>query len=142
MCEIMCEINYSAAIAAPGTARSVRFQHRNHKGSALPHLHGDIAPPCPMLHRAATRAGEPLAWRAVPHLRKELSAASQIRIASLEPPHLHRDRGSLSPWMPELPLKLVSHAIRLSPHWHICIGGLDSPRRGQRSPRLESGEVA
>ena len=143
---------------------SFTFQHGNHKGSPLPDLHGDTAPPCPMLHRAASRAGEPLAGLAVPHLRTELSATSQIRIAAL--PHLHRDRAfscrictlsrsptvecpfsvlllhSLPRWMPELPLKLVSHAILLSPYCHTAASGLDSPRHGLRSPRLESGEAA
>ena len=160
----ICEINYSAAISAPGSARSFLHVSAWEPGSPLPDLHGDTAPPCPMLHRAASRAGEPLAGLAVPHLRTELSATSQIRIAAL--PHLHRDRAfscrictlsrsptvecpfsvlllhSLPRWMPELPLKLVSHAILLSPYCHTAASGLDSPRHGLRSPRLESGEAA
>ena len=110
-----------------------------------------------MLHRAATRAGEPLAWRAVPHLRNELSATSQIRIGTLPHlafffplPHLHRDLSprsnahlsslllhSLPVLMPKLPLKLF-HAIVLSPHYHICIGtGLPPPWLGSQLEGLK-----
>ena len=122
----MCEINYSAAIAAPGTARSFRFQHRNHEGSPCNICTEAPRPPARCYTGLQRGLGEPLAWRAVPHLRKELSAASQIRIASARaatsapgPRLLLR---SLPAWMPELPPKLVSHAIRLSSHCHICIG--------------------
>ena len=119
----MCEINYSAAIAAPGTARSFRFQHRNHEGSLLPacaRRHRaplpDATPGCNEGWRTAGMAGSAASEEGALCSQSDPHRAAR---AATSAPGLRLLLRSLPAWMPELPLKLVSHAIRLSSHCHI-----------------------